>query len=212
MATSSSFYATVSAPRRSRRRYYLILVGLALATLLILYGLRVFTSMPAPVAVTATSGVAQFNFRVTGIPVPGVVPGLQAKVQLDPEHMATTHGTITADLAKLNTGLALRDEHARNYLGVAAHPTATFALSKLEGLDRIAPGEHKAGYAVGTLSVNGAMRPVKAPIEFDFTNVQVLAVSTHFNLAFQDYNIDIPGADPQTDISAKFQLPVPAQP
>jgi polyisoprenoid-binding protein YceI len=183
----------------------LLIVVVALAGGIFAY--RVFNTAPTPVAVTETSGVAQFNFRVTGIPVPGVVPGLQATVQLNPNTLAATTGIVRADLTKLNTGLALRDEHAKDYLGVAAHSTATFAIEKLEGLTTIAPGERKSGSVHGKLSLNGTQKQIKAPIDLDYTKKEGIAVSAHFNVAFKDYAISIPGADENTDITATFLLP-----
>lgn len=195
---------------RSRRPLFLLLGALLLAGLLAagVYAWRVFHTTPPAVAVTDAAGVAQFNFRVTGIPVPGVVSGVRAKVLLDPQALAGAHGTVTVDLAKLSTGLALRDEHARNYLGVAAHPVATFTLTGLDGLSTIAPGERKSGFARGTLLLNGRPHVLKAPIDLDFSRPAALEVATHFNVAFADYAIDIPGADPATDVTAKFRLPV----
>lgn len=194
---------------RSRRRYYLLgLLALAVGLAVALYARHVFQTVPPAVAVTDTAGVAQFNFRVTGIPVPGVVPGLRAKVLLDPQALAGAHGTVTVDLSRLSTGLALRDEHARGYLGVVAHPTATFTLDRLDGLTAIAPGERKSGVARGTLLLNGRPHALQAPIDLDFTRPAALEVAAHFNVAFKDYAIDIPGADPATDVTAKFRLPV----
>ena len=183
----------------------LIVVGLLVGGI---YAYRVFSAKPKTVAVTMAAGVAEFNFRVTAIPVPGMVPGLRASVQLDPNALGQTHGIITADLNKLDTGLALRDQHAKDYLGVAAHPTAVFQLDKLEGLTRIAAGEHQQGVAVGTLTLNGTKHAVRAPVELDYTKAGAVHVTAHFDVAFQDYAISIPGADPKTDVTAKFQLPV----
>ena len=211
MALSAQPASPTAPPPGSRLRRLLPIIGvLAVAGLLAggIYAYRVFSAKPKAVAVTTAAGVAEFNFRVTAIPVPGMVPGLRASVQLDPNALGQTHGVVTADLTKLNTGLALRDQHAKEYLGVATHPTAKFQLDKLEGLTRIASGEHQKGFAVGTLTLNGTKHAVRAPIELDYTKAGAVDVTAHFDVTFQDYAISIPGADPKTDVSAKFQLPV----
>lgn len=106
----------------------LIVVGLLVGGI---YAYRVFFAKPKAVAVTLAAGVAEFNFRVTAIPVPGMVPGLQASVQLDLNVLGQTHGTITADLGKLDTGLALRDQHAKVFAALRRVGSAAVLLGLL---------------------------------------------------------------------------------
>ncbi|THF67869.1 YceI family protein [Deinococcus sp. Arct2-2] len=167
---------------------------------------------PAPIAVTNTSGAASFNFRVTGIPVPGKIEGVTPKLTFSPNDLNAAHGTVTLGLVKLNTGIALRDEHARNFLGVAQHPTAVFTLKKLNTASRIQAGQTLTGTVEGTLNLNGVTVPLVSPVTLtEAADGSVIEVKTAFNVTFAQHRIAIPGADPQTDVKVMFRLPLTAQ-
>ena len=164
---------------------------------------------PAPIVVTNTSGAASFNFRVMGIPVPGKIEGVKPSLSFSPDNLGATKGVVTLNLAGLNTGIALRDEHAREFLGVATHPTATFTLSKLNTAARILPGQTLNGSADGTLNLNGVSVPLKSPVTLkEAADGSVIEVRTAFDVTFAKHHISIPGADPKTDIRIIFRLPL----
>ncbi|WP_161882710.1 YceI family protein [Deinococcus alpinitundrae] len=164
---------------------------------------------PAPIVVTDTSGAATFNFRVTGIPVPGKIEGIKPDLTFSPGNLATTTGTVSLGLNKLDTGIALRDKHAGEFLGVAEHPTALFTLNKLNVAKSIQPGQTLSGTAQGTLELNGVTVPLTSPITLrEAVDGSVIDVSTAFNVTFAAHKISIPGADPQTDVKVLFRLPL----
>ena len=164
---------------------------------------------PGPATVTSTSGAATFNFRVTGIPVPGKIEGVTPQLTFDPRHLERASGLLAVDLAKLDTGIKLRDTHAKEFLGVSAHPTAVFALAKLVGAHAIRPGQTLNATAVGTLDLNGVTVPLKAPVTLRFARGgATIDATTAFNVSFKAHHISIPGADPQTDVKVAFRLPV----
>ncbi|MFB9991626.1 YceI family protein [Deinococcus oregonensis] len=167
---------------------------------------------PAPIVVTNTSGAASFNFRVTGIPVPGKIEGVTPQLTFSPSNLNAARGTVTLGLAKLNTGIALRDEHARNFLGVALHPNAVFTLSKLNTASHIQAGQTLTGTAEGTLNLNGVTVPLTSPVTLtEAADGSVIEVKTAFNVTFAQHQISIPGADPQTDVKVMFRLPLAVQ-
>ena len=164
---------------------------------------------PAPITVTNTSGAASFNFRVTGIPVPGKIEGVTPHLTFSPDHLSAATGTVSLPLRSLNTGIALRDLHAREFLGVAEHPTALFTLQKLNLPERIHRGQTLQGTASGTLALNGVNVALTSPITLqEAANGSVIEVKTAFNVAFADHHIKIPGADPKTDVQVVFRLPL----
>ena len=164
---------------------------------------------PAPIVVTDTSGAATFNFRVTGIPVPGKIEGVKPDLTFSPGNLAATTGTVSLGLNKLDTGIALRDKHAGEFLGVAQHPTALFALKKLNVARVIQPGQTLSGTVQGTLELNGVAVPLTSPITLrEAADGSVIDVSTAFDVTFAAHKISIPGADPRTDVKVLFRLPL----
>jgi len=199
-------------PTRPRRAPWMIAGAalLALGTAVLGAGaVHVYTTRPPQVAVQEGAGVANFNFRVTGIPVPGVVPGVRVQARWRPAALSSTTATVTLNLKALDTGIALRDEHARTFLGVPAHPTATFRLGALEGAARVAPGQVAHVTARGVLTLNGVSRDVRAPTTLTLNSAgTTLDVKAEFGVTFADHGISIPGADPTTDVQVRFRLPV----
>ncbi|BDP43836.1 hypothetical protein DAETH_38050 (plasmid) [Deinococcus aetherius] len=203
---------TLAAPKPARRPAprFLLLAGAALVLGGLGFGAQTYLGHgPAPITVTDTSGGATFNFRVTGIPVPGKIQGVTPKLTFSPSDLGAAQGQITVNLRGLDTGIALRDEHARNYLGVAKHPTAIFALSRIEGARTLKPGQTLNATAQGTLDLNGVKVPLSAPIALSYApDGSAINVSTAFDVTFKQHHISIPGADPQTDVKVAFRLPV----
>lgn len=194
--------------RRPRRAA--LLVGVALTALALgAAGNLYLGAGPKPITVTDAQGAATFNFRVTGIPVPGQVGGVKPNLTFDARHLAGTRGTVTVDLNTLNTGIALRDEHAKNFLGVKAHPQTVFVLNRLSGVSALRPGETRQATVSGTLDLNGVTVPLSAPATLAYlADGSAISVKTTFNVSFKDHHIAIPGADPQTDVNVAFRLPV----
>lgn len=203
---------TLIAPKPARRPAprFLLLAGAALVLGALGLGTNAYLGRGAgPITVTDTSGGATFNFRVTGIPVPGRVVGVTPKLTFSPNDLTTARGVITVNLRGLDTGITLRDEHARNFLGVAQHPTAIFTLNRIEGARTLKPGQTLNAIADGTLELNGVNVPLSAPTTLDFApDGSAINVTTKFNVTFADHHISIPGADPRTDVKVAFRLPV----
>ena len=198
--------------RRPARR--LALAALAVLGLGALAGMGLNSFLgrgPAEVTVTDTSGAASFNFRVTGIPVPGKIEGVTPKLTFSVDRLGAASGTVSLGLNSLDTGIALRDRHAREFLGVAAHPRALYTLKRLNVASRIRPGQTLSGSAEGTLSLNGVSVPLNSPITLqEAADGSAITVKTAFNVNFVRHHIRIPGADADTDIKVVFRLPLHA--
>lgn len=194
--------------RSSRRLAFGALAVLALGALGV--GTTAYLGRgPAPITVTDASGGATFNFRVTGIPVPGKIEGVTPQLTFTPQDLTRTRGLLTVPLATLDTGIALRDKHARTYLGVPTHPVSTFTVQKLQGAKTIRPGQTLNVVVQGTLKLNGVSVPLQAPVTLTFLpDGSAIQANTHFDVTFKDHGIAIPGADPKTDVKVAFRLPV----
>ncbi len=148
---------------------------------------------------------AEFNFRVTLIPVPGKIKAVSANLNFDPKNISKTSGKVSVNLAKLDTGIGLRDEHARGYLGAEKHPNAVFTLVKITGATRLEVGKEVKGTAVGHFDLNGISTPLSAPITLRLEGNRI-TVSTAFDVTLADHKIEIPGADPKVDVKVNFTL------
>jgi polyisoprenoid-binding protein YceI len=198
----------ISTRRPGRRSIFAALAVLGLGALGV--GLNSYLGRgPAPITVTDTSGAATFNFRVTGIPVPGKIEGVTPHLTFTPTALGATTGSVSLGLSGLNTGIALRDEHAREFLGVTKHPTAVYTLKHLNTAAQIRPGQTLNGSVDGSLSLNGVTVPLKSPVTLkEAGDGSAITVETAFNVNFIRHHILIPGADPDTDVKVIFRLPL----
>jgi polyisoprenoid-binding protein YceI len=175
-------------------------------TTLVLSGLAITAlAAPRPYVVSNTPALAEFAYTVTLIPVPGTVKAVSAKLNLDPQNLASTSGTVSVNLNKLETGIGLRDEHARNYLGAAKHPNAIFTVQKVLGATALTPGKDTNANVVGTFNLNGISRPLTAPINLKFSSNRI-AVKTNFDVLLSQHNIFIPGGDNKVSVKVQFEL------
>ncbi len=153
----------------------------------------------------APAATAEFNFSVTLIPIPGRINAVSAALNFDPKNLGKTTGTVSVNLSKLDTGIGLRDEHARGYLGAEKHPNAIFTLSSIGGIKNLEKGKDITGTAIGKFDLNGIAKPLNAPITLKFDGTRV-NVSTTFNVTLSDHNISIPGSDPTVAVKVNFTL------
>jgi polyisoprenoid-binding protein YceI len=159
-----------------------------------------------PYSVTSTPAAsAEFNFRVTLIPVPGKVNAVTAALSVDPKNLSKTSGKVSVNLTKLDTGIGLRDEHARGYIGADKHPNAVFTLVKITGATTLEAGKEISATAVGQFDLNGISKPLSAPITLRLEGNRI-NVSTSFDVTLADHKIEIPGADPKVDVKVNFSL------
>jgi polyisoprenoid-binding protein YceI len=166
-----------------------------------------FTALAAPRAyeISALPAQAEFAYTVTLIPVPGTVKAVSAKLSLDPKNLAATSGMVSVSLGKLETGIGLRDEHARNYLGAAKHPNAIFTVQKVLGATALEANKDTNANVVGTFNLNGISRPLTAPISLKLLGNRI-AVKTNFDVLLSQHNISIPGGDDKVAVKVQFEL------
>jgi polyisoprenoid-binding protein YceI len=182
-------------------RIRLALSGLLLSTLAV----TALASSQTYSTLQSAPAAAEFNFRVTLIPVPGKVNGVNAALNFDADKLSAASGTVTVNLNKLETGIELRDEHAKGYLGTDKHPNAVFTLSRITGATKLELGKSVTATAIGSFNLNGIAKPLNAPITLKRSGNSV-AVSTAFNVALADHKIEIFGADPLVDVKVNFTL------
>lgn len=110
-------------------------------------------------------------------------------------------GKISIDLASLNSGIDLRDEHMRSegWLNVAKYPTATFETTSIKAADT------NTYNVAGKFSLHGVTKSITTQVtakympESDITKRKrfagdVVQIKTKFKIKLSDYGIKVPGA------------------
>jgi polyisoprenoid-binding protein YceI len=118
--------------------------------------------------------------------------------------------TISVALAKLTTGINLRDQHMREkYLEVPKFPVTTLTIAR-GSLTLPTDGHKTEGDVQGTLSLHGQTRPIS--VHYDITS-QGGALVSHgkFRIDMNAFGITVPTylgvtVKPSVDVSASFRL------
>ena len=103
------------------------------------------------------------RFKISHLGVGYVVGGfntLSGSFTYDPEAGAEAQSiTVSVDTESVDTNMAERDKHVRSgdYLGVDAHPTATFTSTGFEG-------DATGGVMTGDLTFFGTTKPVEIAV------------------------------------------------
>lgn len=135
---------------------------------------------------------------------------------LDETGGTATSVAVSIDMASLNTGNALRDGHLKSpdFFDVAAHPTATFALTSFE----------RAGDAVsarGDLTIKGVTKPVTLTGEIggpakDPWGNQKVSAELETTISRKDWglvwNVALEAGGVLVSDDAKLRIDVQAQP
>ncbi|MDX2591736.1 MULTISPECIES: YceI family protein [Streptomyces] len=110
------------------------------------------------------------------VTVKGAFAAVTGQGEVRPDGSAA--GTVTLDVASLDTGNAKRDEHLRSadLLAAADHPEITFAVRSAERLD----GDDVR--VTGQLTVRGVSRPLTLTARLTSATAEALALETEFTV------------------------------
>lgn len=125
----------------------------------------------------------------------GKTDQVQGSIVLDPAALGDSIVVVVeVDLASLDTGLALRNQHMReNHLETETYPKATFRGGHLEGFPAaLSLGETLKGKARGSFDLHGVVRPMEADVSLTLRSDGALAVHAEFEVVLADYEIDRP--------------------
>lgn len=132
-----------------------------------------------------------------------------AEVKVDPANaLNNPQARFVVDMASLDTGIALRNEHMRgkDWLNVAEYPKATFTLRKLVGITRdvqtLLPNKTRRFKAEGDMEMHGVKKNVMADVEVtalpaDDNTAQrlsgdLLRIKATFPIELDDFGIMVP--------------------
>lgn len=116
-------------------------------------------------------------------------------IVLDPAALGDSlEARLEVDLASLDTGIALRNQHMReNHLETERFPQAVFTGATLVGFPAsLTPGIPAAGKVVGTFDLHGVARRLEAAAELTLGPDGALAVHATFEVHLADHGISRP--------------------
>ena len=154
-----------------------------------------WASVPAKTHVDFASDSGNTEFVAVGHPsalkIHGKGPAPQGELTLAATRIK---GTLTFDLASLNTGISMRDHHMKEkYLEVGKYPRATLRISRIQLSTPLPSGDFKLDDIPfeGPLTLHGKTVPVKGTVSLAHAGSQLL-VNASFALKISDYAIALP--------------------
>ncbi len=102
----------------------------------------------------------RFYVNNFGLKVSGTVAGIKGSIQFDEKNLANASLNLTAQVATVSTGIALRDDHlkGRGYFDLKQFPQMRFTSSSVTRDP--ATGNY---VAAGQLSIKGTTRDIRLP-------------------------------------------------
>jgi polyisoprenoid-binding protein YceI len=126
---------------------------------------------------------------------------LEGEARLDPADISKASGKVIVDLASLDTGIGLRNDHMRGALEVEKYPKAVFSFNaiKVPGNKLVADKPVK-GTATGEMTIHGKARTITVPVELTLLPQQDpnyragdwVHVASSFKLKVTDYGVQLP--------------------
>lgn len=129
----------------------------------------------------------------------GETDAITARLNCDPFDLAAgCDGWIVVDLARLRTGIELRDQHMRDrHLHTDHYPFARFALTSVHGAPNDLRDLDSAQTVIfdGTLTLHGRTQPVRANGTLNYNaRSNTISFSAEFTLRLADYGVPRPEA------------------
>lgn len=127
---------------------------------------------------------ADYAIKFSSKGASGTLTGLKGTLNFDKADLANSRFDVTVDVNTINTGLGLKNKHAKaeNFLDAEKYPTIRFASSA------IAPSSN--GFAAtGTLTIKDISREITIPFIFDDNGDEGVFRGT-FELNRKDYNLE----------------------
>lgn len=147
---------------------------------------------PNEASFTSKAAIVKFTGRTNKVTGQTVIPI---------EDVAKATGAIKVDVASLDTGIGLRNEHMRGTIEAEKYPVATFQLTKLTVPgNRLKPNAPVAGTVTGQMTLHGVTRTLTAPVELVYLPEQDanyrpgdwVQITSSFKLKLSDYKIPLP--------------------
>ena len=114
-----------------------------------------------------------------------------------------------ASLANIKTGIGMRDNHTKKYLGTDQWPDASLTVDK-GAIKMPEDGKKASGNVPGQFRLHGVTRDVKVAYSVERSGSEY-SVDGHFGVDINDHKIEKPCylgvcVDPKVKVDAKFKL------
>jgi len=164
---------------------------------------------------------AMFTSEATLETIHGRTTGVNGTITADPANVADSKVDITIDLATLDTGISMRNEHMRNrFLQIEKFPTATFKSVSVSGAKTATPNIPAEISVTGDLTIHGVTKRITAPVrvvsipESEVTKASRGAgdwvhATTEFPIKLSDFGITVPetlGMKLSNDVKVKIDV------
>ncbi|HKO54981.1 MAG TPA: YceI family protein [Thermoanaerobaculia bacterium] len=108
---------------------------------------------------------ANFESAATLETIKGTTTKVSGTIAADPANPAAAAVDISIDLASLDTGIAMRNEHLRErYLAAEKFPAATFKSVSVSGPKSILPNQPIEVSVTGDMTLHGVTRRITVPV------------------------------------------------
>jgi len=167
------------------------------------------TLFAAPRTYTVTTdgkNYAMFSSEATLETVHGRTTKVSGTIDADPANVADSKVDVTIDLASLDTGISMRNEHMRDrFLNVEKFPTATFKSVSVSGPKTVAANKPIDINVTGDFTLHGVTKRISVPVRVVVIPESELTKSSRgagdwlhatagFGIKLSDYGIDVPQA------------------
>lgn len=148
-----------------------------------------------------TPNEASFTSKAAIVKFTGRTDKVTGTLKIDENNTTKASGAITVDVASLDTGIGLRNEHMQGTIEAAKYPTATFKLQKLNVAgNKLKANTSATGTVTGQMTLHGVTKTLTAPVELTYLPQQDanyrpgdwVEVNSKFKLKLSDYKIALP--------------------
>ncbi len=147
---------------------------------------------PNEVSFTSTAPLVKFTGRTAQV---------LGSANIDIRDLGRSSGEFAVNLASLDTGIKLRDEHMRNFLETSRYPEARFKVRTIRSKVKSLPENKPVSVFVdGDLTIHGVTRAVTLPAELtflpqtdaDFRAGDWVKLASTFDVKMTDFGIKVP--------------------
>ena len=145
----------------------------------------------------------KYNIRFTGGgEVGGIFKTFKGSIAFDENNLAASNFDVTIEVASINTGNGLMNNHAKSaeWFDAAKYPVIKFTSKKIV--------KSAANYLVtGDLEIHGIKKEVSLPFSFQ-SKGSTATFNGSFHINRNDYHVGKPGGDVDENIKLDIMVPV----